>query len=139
MLAHGVNVMEQELCLVETEPVDVALTKVQRAKSGQILNNKEKTKQKLLQATTKQEWKKEEAICNSIYEVIKQIQEQKDRDRQTSRSQTLTWDCLENGNSNIMEEVTTVEKSLPSLLNHITFSFQATESGIGQGCGLINS
>jgi hypothetical protein len=44
MLAHGVNVMEHELCLVETEPVDIALTKVQRAKSRQILNNEERTK-----------------------------------------------------------------------------------------------
>jgi ribosome-binding ATPase YchF (GTP1/OBG family) len=41
--AHKVNVVELELCLSEAELVDVALTRAQRAKAGQMLTDEDVT------------------------------------------------------------------------------------------------
>jgi hypothetical protein len=80
--AHGVNVVELELCPSETDPVEVALTRAQRAKARQLLTEVEVTEREPRHTKTKQYWEKEEAISNSMFEAIKQIQDQEDRARQ---------------------------------------------------------
>ena len=65
--------MELELCPSETEVVEVALTKAQRAKASQLFTPAKVIEREPRPAKTKQDWEKEEAIQNSMFEAIKQI------------------------------------------------------------------
>jgi hypothetical protein len=63
-----VNVIELELCPSEIELVEVARIRVQRAKVRQLLTDAELTEREPRHTKTKQDWEKEEAICNSMFE-----------------------------------------------------------------------
>jgi hypothetical protein len=122
------NKVELELCPSDTKPMEVALTRTQRAKARQLLTDPKVTMRKPRHAKTKQDWEKEEAIHNLMFEAIKQIQDQEDKARQalskSAPDHTITdsdmelageWTAL--SNSDAMEEISLAKKPLPSLLD----------------------